>query len=234
MTTYSTNCDKAGARFVEVMSLKLQQARAANQRTKDLTNGYIRSQHKNTAIPMVINYICLLYYLMKDRFGKHGKVLKISSSKPNSEDYDVVEGHESPCVWATVYGTVDVNINKNVFGSWTFKLDCANFAIGIINITDLTNLDMTTPFLCFGRASGAHYAWYGCGDLMSNEEYQKSEIQFDKGDIIKMEFNLSRKTLKFYKNDKDVNLEFIDVDLTPTYRLAISTFNKAKLQMIDS
>ena len=72
------------------MSLKLKQARNANQRTKDLLNGYIKLQNKESnTIPVVINYLCLLYYLMKDTPGKHGDKLKISSSKPNSKDCDM-------------------------------------------------------------------------------------------------------------------------------------------------
>ena len=74
------------------MPLKLKQARKASQRSKDLINGYVRLQYTNSTIPIVINYVCLSYYLMKEKFGKHGKSLEVLSSNVNANKCDMVGG----------------------------------------------------------------------------------------------------------------------------------------------
>ena len=114
------------------MSFKLKQVRNANQRMKDLISGYIRLHYTNNNIPVGINYICLLYYLIKDKFGKHGESLKLSSSDENTADLDIVE-HDDNDLWNTVYGTVDIDTSKCKDGiaDWTLEIEDKYTYIGI-------------------------------------------------------------------------------------------------------
>ena len=215
-------------------SNKLQQARNANHRSKDLINGYIRLRYRGSnTIPIVINYICLLYCLMKDRFGKYGKLLQILSSKQNTDYYDIVEGMKGSWMWNTVYGTVNVNANKNInsVASWKFKSESEFLVIGIVDVMKISNFNKTESF-CF--SDDGSYGWYGCGELWSNGKFESKDKRFKAGDTIKLELNLPQKTLRFYKNDKDINLQIQNIDSTHTYRLAISVFDDTKLHMIDS
>ena len=212
----------------------LNEAKKANQRAKDLINGYIRSQYSNNnVIPVVINYICLLYYLIKDKFGKHGKLLEVSS---NSGSH-IVESNNSSMIWNTVYGTVDIDVNKftNMIVHWTFKIEYKYVVIGI----DSSDSEYTERFGWGTNNDKNHYGWYGMGILYSKCPWEKSgNPQFVKGDIIKMELNVPQKVLKYYKNDQDIELQFDDIDVTKTYRLSVSILcyydTRGKLQMIDS
>ena len=208
---------------------KLKQATNINQREKHLVNGFIRLGYQYD-IPVIINYICLLYYLVQDKFDKHGRFLKVSSKG------DIVE-QISNCsfltVYHTVYGKVAVNIKtfKNRTASWEFKIKDRFIAIGI----DSSNYEKTEEF-CFGYTNKSNnYGWYGGdGHLYSNSSFKSCEAM-QNGDIIRMELNGNKRTLKFYKNDKDINLQFNNVDISKTYRLAISIYNSTNaVQMIDS
>lgn len=218
------------------MSLEPKQVRNVNQRSKDLINGYIRLEYENSNIPIAINHICLIYHLIKDGFGKHGERLKLSSSNSGSTNYDVVETKSGDWKWNTVYGTVDIDTEKfkNMIANWTFKVDFKCGAIGI----DSSNSQHTDTF-CFGKADDANnYGWHTNGQLFSSSEpHIRDALLFGPKDIIKMELNVAKKMLKFYKNDVDVNLQFNDIDTSKTYRLAVSLYNesfKGKLHIIES
>ena len=200
-------------------SNKLQQARNANHRSKDLINGYIRLQYRGSnTIPIVINYT-------------YGKLLQILSSKQNTDNYNIVEGMKGSWMWNTVYGTVNANENINSVASWKFKSESEFLVIGIVDVMKISNFNKTESF-CF--SDDGSYGWYGCGELWSNGKFESKDERFKAGDTIKLELNLPQKTLRFYKNDKDINLQIQNIDSTHTYRLAISVFDDTKLHMIDS
>ena len=67
-------------------------------------------------------------------------------------------------------------------------------------------------------------------------EYNKPK--FDKDDIIKMELDVSKKILNFYRNDEDINVQF-SVNTSKIYRAAVSICigewnDDVKIVMIDS
>ena len=200
------------------MSLKLKQARNANQRIKDLINGYIRLKYTNNNVPVVINYICLLYYLLKDKFGKHGRSLKLSSSNQNSTDFDIVV-HDNRSDWNTVYGTVEIDTSKykNGIASWTVKVGDPEILIGI----DSSNHRHIDRYLT-GDDEDPYYAWYGLtGCLHQLGSYHYKEKMFVGGDVIKVELNIAKAILKFYKNGEDINLQFDNIDTSKIYSVVV-------------
>ena len=59
--------------------------------------------------------------------------------------------------------------------------------------------------------------------------------RFVGGDVIRMELNVAKAILKFYKNGKDINFQVADIDTSKIYRLAISLFSAgSKVTIIDS
>lgn len=222
------------------MSQNLRRAKNANQRMKDLVNGYIRMKSQNINIPIVINYICLLHYLVKDRFGQHGKLLKLLSTTANSKDYDIVKGTKDYTTqWNSVYGMVDIDTNnlQNDIVYWKFKIESGHpMKIGIMS----SEQNPETERLCFERSRRSHIKFYGWngyfGHLYSHSSKTKCHPRFKKWDIIKMELNVKQQILKFYKNNKDINLKFENIDISETYRLTVSLNARinCKLRLIDS
>lgn len=225
------------------MSQCLRTAKNANQRTKDLINGYIRLKSKNLNIPIVINYVCLLYYLLKDRFGKHGKALKLSSDT-NSKHYNIVKSKQTQtfAIWNTAYGDVDIDTNKfkDMIVNWTLKMEGYYGVIGIAP----SNYSKTEGGFVFRFANDdtpGIYGWHGnTGCLRStglSGGGKDCGLKFGKGDTIKMELNVKEKVLKFYRNSDNNHVKIDNIDTTKIYRLAISLcwWNEIpKLTLIDS
>ena len=69
--------------------LNQKKAKRAPQCIKDLIFGYIRRYETQTAVPNDICYLCILYYLMKDRFIKHGNLIDIQSSDSSVNLQDI-------------------------------------------------------------------------------------------------------------------------------------------------
>ena len=66
----------------------LNKLKSTDQRHKDLIFGYIRRSSKSissTTIPVLINYVCLLYCLVNDKFIECQQEMEITSSDNNDD-----------------------------------------------------------------------------------------------------------------------------------------------------
>lgn len=196
--------------------------------------------------PTMINYLCLLYFVINEKFNAESmakidkNALKLSSSTNNKyHENDMVETQPSSDNggWFTAYGDniIDVNKNANCIITWTIKIYKAYCAIGI----DSSDCKMINDW-CFNlwRNKSQYYGWGYSGQLHAFKQNVRYNSGFKDGDIIKMELNLQSKSLKYYVNDNDMNFGFDDIDITKTYRLAISLFvdqsvENVKVQILD-
>ena len=109
---------------------------------------------------MMMNYICLLYYYLPEKFIKCGPCIQIVSSDSNViNKADVVETNIYAGVWNNAHGNVIINPEKNpnAVAVWTMKIECGASDSCIVGIR-------TTHNMRFEGFDGdcTRYAW--CGD----------------------------------------------------------------------
>ena len=127
-----------------------------DQKPKDLMFGYIRKSNEDisyTTTPMMIKYICLLYYyLISEQFVKcDASDFQISSSEKNGigDTIKLKRGY-----WCTrmAHGNIIINpvMNPNLIATWTLKISEAKCGIGIHSKYDSDQIV-------------AHYGWFSFG-----------------------------------------------------------------------
>eukprot|EP01084_Bolivina_argentea_P273291 465483_1 len=203
--------------------------------TKKLIFGYVRNIENLCNVPMAIKHLCLFYSLETEEFGKHSKKLIVSSSTKYKYN-DIAYAESLPKFSrSNVFGSIVIDSNKhpNTIYSWTFKLTSNHtlFSTSLPSIGIVSNVISVDDY-CFNMYVGgkkhylySHYGW----DISSGKvrfknrscDYNAS-CHIESGDMIKMEVDLKHKTLKYFQNDKDLDVAFEDIDLNFKYCLAIS------------
>ena len=198
----------------------LKKIKSIDQRTKDLAFGYIRESTQPityTTIPMMINNICLLYYhLGIDRFVLSHPEVNISSNNVAA----VNPSYRSSGL-GIVHGDIIINPRKNpnLIAIWTIKINSARCVIGIHSMDGGDSIDY--PYYQYQYAN---YAWKDDGGVMVPRigwSYRDYDC-FGKDDVIKMEFIVPQKKLKFYKNDEETDFEIDNIDLSENYHLMVA------------
>ena len=129
--------------------MSLKRVKSANKQFKYSVFGYLREHEQNDPIniPMMIKYICLNYYLLTEKFGKHGDRMILNESNDTIKMGSDIKQRDCN----TVYGDFPINANDESIGKfkWEFEVKTSStdwFAIGIdsqnnkyIN-SDFTNL----------------------------------------------------------------------------------------------
>ena len=190
--------------------MSLQQVKEIDERSKNLVCGYVRISNPIAIIPMDICYICLLfYYLIPEKFIKASDNLNIKSSdKDNNQEDDVAELQSIPASelqgvsWLRVHGNmiIDPTLNPKAIISWTIKSKVEFCQIGIhSNYTDAAQKD-------------CDYEWYGANN---EDDY------FWKGDEIKLELNIPKEQITYYRNGKLSKVTFENIDLNKKYHLVL-------------
>ena len=209
------------------MSL-VQKCKSIDQISKHLTYGYIREATKNityTTIPIMIPYICLLYYyLVPEKFIKGCGLQIYSSDKKDAHKSNVVKTCDRTHVWHNAHGSVIINAakNPNAVAIWTLKVnkckDSSNFIIGIHSVFDKNSVE-------YGKGDN-RYGWWGSGyKIVNGIALSRTVDTFENGDVITMELNIPDKTLLFYKNKKrSKNFTIDHIDVTATYHLVVRLF----------
>ena len=215
------------------MSL-LNQIKQIDQRTKDVTFGFIRESTKSikyTTIPMMINYICLLYYyVVFDKFIRCGKSIKIESS--NSKNNNIATSTPSVSShYGSIHGNVIINPRRNpqVIATWTIKVNTSHCAIGIHSAYGTNSISFGSKYI--------NYGWKGDGTIMEPNAGGWSSGKgwfgydgFGSGDVIKIELNIAKKQLKFYKNDEETDFEIGHIDLRKNYHLMVELGRKQRFE----
>ena len=228
----------------------LKQAKMIDQETKDLIFGYVRKANDSlsSTIPVMINYICLLYYyLVPEKFIKcSSECMQIASSENDGRTNDIVRMKDG-CGWSNMHGNVIINPTENpkVTAAWRVKIDADLCVIGIHSMygDDTTcygdaytaNIDEETGNMTQTRMS-PNYGWQGdLKTIISHINKKRGMDEFKRGDMIEMRLDLSEKTLRFQKNNKETNIVFNNIDISANYHLMIRTTadSESSFQIID-
>lgn len=215
-----------------------------DQRSKDIVLGFIhRHENKNNEcqIPTVIGCICLLYYHVHERFTTKESNHTVISSSNNIHDCqnDIAL---STYHRGNIYGTITVNFEQfvsrlntksslhsdnhksDVCFEWKFEIKSnGNIGIGLHSLTN------KYPFISYG--------WTSTGiEFLSIRGHQMyTGHEFKKDDIITMKLYLHKRTLQFFRNDKEYPSVVIrNIDNRHNYKLAILMLNNQScIKIID-
>ena len=102
----------------------LKQFQQIDDLTKIKISGYIREYEKNnqnmTVIPMMIQYIIMMYYWINEKFNKHGKSLQIDkNSKIVSVKYNPIDKWFK---YNTVYGDIIINDDDESIAKYKWSI----------------------------------------------------------------------------------------------------------------
>ena len=222
------------------MTLNATKLKFVDYKTAILTSGYIKDILSTSKLlnasgdeiifPSDIKNIIILFLFQMEKFIKCGESITISEhgnilTLKNSNDY---------C--NTIHGKVDIDFNKypNAIYKWKFNIEAQQASIGIESDPNRKRInDYCFPSSTYDK-SRYYYAIGDAGDL----EYQDSKGSWDsydsitgkvgkyvdgihKSDVIEMILNVSKKTMIFHKNGKDLGVAYNDIDNSKTYHMAI-------------
>lgn len=202
----SSLCPSPFLPLLQKLLMDFKKLRNVNQHSKDLIFGFIResSQSTDISIPIVINYICLLYSILEEKF--HGNFDCLVSSSGGSMNNDILESATYIRHKARAIGHYKIDLSK--YGScifeWIFKFEGQWIAVGI------------TSYPRFITAENYHIF------------YRNHQNQ-----TIKMEFNTKQQTLTYYDKDNKIcrHFECKNIHHFRKYTLWISL--EGKVQICD-
>ena len=111
----------------------------ADEKTKNIIFGYSRQQQSELKlnIPMMIQYLFLMYYWIQEKFTKHGKLIEMDASCKRISSYIASSKRMDFDLYNTAYGNNVININDVSISmyKWRFKVIsrpvCEPIRIGI-------------------------------------------------------------------------------------------------------
>ena len=218
-----------GQNFFNKLRMAAKAKKLADQETKNIIAGYCResqqlltSHHLNDTfyiIPLQIIHIILSYYFIFEQFVPFGnRHIKFS------DDGRIIENPTAN--FDTAYGTFEIDcndkINQNKIFMWMFYISNTAESCNSIGIDQTSRRFVNHSF----RTRDGTY---------SLDLYEPVKA----GDTIKMVFNVSQQTLKFYKceskesKEKEIkaiqNIQTKDVK----YVMAVYLWYRGKIELID-
>ena len=200
----------------------LKKLKAANKKFKYTIFGYIHKheQIQSITIPLLINYICLNYYLLNEKFTKHGEQIELNPF------YNTIKLKN--CTNNTAYGDLIINDTDESVNEyqWHFKADLLGWiGVGIDSSNkqyindDFTNPDVNKSlfYACILnpiRKEAYLYNTYGLGNSKLNIEFFEH---------FKMILNQKNKKLKFEFNDEKLTIYHPNINFNNIqYHMAIA------------
>eukprot|EP01084_Bolivina_argentea_P297083 511742_1 len=183
--------------------------------------GYLRrlSDKSDYSFPDLIYYICLYYYFDREYFTVcHPDMMISNNNMITTAPTYVGEG--------SVLGNICINNDENNLYVWELEMynvpESTHTSIGICAWPPLMNLLIFDSVMQDLSWDGANiidcvYTFKNNGSirLYVDEpcDYWLSPYgeSFKTGDIIKMELDTMNRTLRYYKNDKDLGIAFHDI-----------------------
>ena len=205
-------------------------ATQSDDKIKRLVFGFIRKSIPTQSIPMVINYLCVLYYLIKEKFNKiaPNDMIEILSKENILHQYDTIKyksKHDK--LKSTIFGCFNIDFATfcNHVLIWNFDIKCNELSIGIQSY-------LNNKIFKYGNK---HYQFYSDGRLSSDGVLDlNDDVSFGIGDIIRMELNTSNKSLKFYKNCKQIGVEFDNIKTSNRqYRMFIELSGYGSIKLLN-
>ena len=170
-----------------------------------LVNGYVR-QCQHTVIQLIPDVlIWMIYeYFVYGLFGKHSSNIWVHG---DDKQYATALTGKRCCVYG--YDLLDSTSDKLITYEIKFNTRLDGTVIGI------TNNSKNTEASVFNKdSSHIYYGYDNEGDKYStdkNEYGTEYGREYGKRDIVKMELNLSKRTIEFYVNDECQGIAFDDI-----------------------
>ena len=218
------------------MAAQMNQLKHINDAIKYCVFGYVRSFESlltlidgNKQIPVLISYLCLIYYYHGEFFLKCGDDIKISENKQMIIKESSICGYNN-----TSYGSTWIKSNDNLICKWSLFINdindkkttsVGNIWIAIVSKDDKINNDCSTdndrPNYSF--SNNIHVFLCGKGSTVNM-------VKFNKNDHIEIILNTKLKTISFkrinFDNDYVVIFKDIEKHEKIKYKLAIQLYSK--------
>eukprot|EP01084_Bolivina_argentea_P289341 496816_1 len=221
------------------MSVDFQLLKHTPDQTKYAVSGYIRRSQSvlsnkpyfNINVDIICN-TCIMYYWIREYFTKHGKHIILDAMK------HIVTWEVD--AFQTVYGNINVCYDKkNSFNlyKWTLKILHKDMSRNFYMAIGLEASNKSNTERIYTNTHCPHYAYKSCKQKSSKESsYVSYGDGYTMGDIIIMECNINKRTLRYFVNDNDQKNAFTDMDFTEqkVYHLAVYGHDKdCSIQLID-
>ena len=220
--------------------------------TDCLISGFIREMQQSLPenntfyiIPELINYECLRFYHIPERFIKCSKDLSINEKGDHVKQSE--RGDRDKCA----HGVVKISCSSKFIHIWKFKI-LKHPWFTYIGITSAKEIDVENRFTL--DTDNQYYAFSNGGykyDLLHiiddgyNDEYDGEQgifcAGFDRDDFVIMELNPINKTLQYYVipekdgKSKDLRCTFKDIVFEDqVYRMAVCMgYPNAILELVE-
>lgn len=208
-------------------------AKQSDDKIKNLVFGFIRESIETQSIPMVIKYLCVLYYLLKEKFDKtetaSTDIVEILSNENTFDQNDTIKYKSiNPQFIAEIFGCfkIDFVAFPNHILKWNFDIKCDKISIGIRSY-------LNQKLFKHGKT---YYKFHSDGKLETHSELDlDNDIFFGHGDKITMEIDTTNKSLKFYKNCREIGVEFDDIKTlnNTQYTMFIELGSYGSIKLLD-
>ena len=220
-------------------ALDLSEYKEIEQRTKDLISGYIRAAEKESFpsnesrynIPISINYICALFYYIKEKWN----------TDQIGEDYEIIDDtlKRKTNNLGSEQSALLTNIARSGMNHWKFKLtkfssDGCYMDFGIVK--ENANFDKIAKTY-LGEFPNTAYVWsvrstelndHKSGSWPGNKHYG---VRCNEDDVIDMYLDLDKLELSYAVNGKHHGKAF-DVDSGYGYVGAVSLQSAGEVVLI--
>ena len=228
------------------MSSLLKQIKSINQIERDIVIGYIKYEQKSLTIavapheiPVEICYLCILYYYEYDCFNKDKCAEQMTIDDTNT----IVTIQKSGGGFKKAFGAIDIfnkdNSMYSMIYSWTFKIlnhktDTPQVIYIGIDSDYKSKNPVSVNIVSYALGTDTRTV----GFAMDNGKYidVHSEWKYGKDDQIKMELNMSDKTLKYWINEQDIDckVEGIDFEEDMKYNMCVcAALDGLSIQLVN-
>ena len=201
----------------------------SDEGTRVLLFGYSRQIQKEIQhiIPDTVIIICLSYYYINEYFADAPGDYSVDKTGQIIEKVNNVLNRSS------CYGFKEIkSLNAGIY-TWKFRLNgkYTSMYIGITSKYEKLKEDFWNMYDGYNYCITSTGRKKSCG---KGSDYYTNG--YAAGDIIKMELNLNKKTLKYYKNDHDQGVAYSNIKCGEliNYKMAISFLHKkSKLTLLN-
>ena len=210
-----------------------------NDSTKSTINGYAREARKTCdlkqEIPSEIIQIILLFYYLAEHFDIHSKDIRILGHHK-----DVIKKRKKGgSGWNNMaFGAVPIPSMSNNIITWTFKMMENNttynngLVLGIVNCEDINNV--SNEKWHYQSQQMISYFYISAKNIYCNGEKIDTKYGEELGNaeaIIKMELNLKRGELIYYKNGKCLGVATKIQQAQNIYIIICSAYSLSSIQL---
>eukprot|EP01084_Bolivina_argentea_P209773 357244_1 len=199
-----------------------------DQSTKDIVTGYLQHCRKLFSnnfypnIPSLVTHLCMQYYFIAEYFSAHGSIIYLNEKRTIATINE--NGYDECCA----YGNIAITNNTPAIYKWHFRMihPYSTIYIGIDSSNKKCITAQYKNFTYCRQNSCSFYACSGTGTIYSNtlgySRANYADMDWRTDDIVIMQLNAKKKTLKYYLNGIDKGIAFENIEFKDTqYHMAV-------------